>query len=397
MDDNELEQLLVDLESDRTERKESVSDPSKIREAICAFANDMPDHRLPGVLFIGATDQGQPTGLTITDQLLLNLAHMRSDGNILPFPVMSVQKRTLKGAEMAVITVSPSDAPPVRYHGRVWIRVGPRRATATLDEERRLNERRRFKDLPFDIRPNTSVGVQALDEMTFRRIYLPAAVAQDVLEQNHRTFEEQLLAVKFAHPGPPVLPTNLGILSIGKDPTEWIPCAYIQFVRFEGLGITDTIKTSREIRGPLPELLRELDRILEVNIQESVDVTSAPTEIRKPDYPLVTLQQLARNAVLHRSYENTHAPIRLYWFADRVEIQNPGGPFGQVTRQNFGSSGAYDYRNTHLAAVMKELGYVQQFGIGIALARKAALENSNPPLEFEIEDTFVTVIIRRVP
>lgn len=45
-----------------------------------------------------------------------------------------------------------------------------------------------------------------------------------------------------------------------------------------------------------------------------------------------------------------------------------GGPYGQVTRDNFGRPGVCDYRNPNLAAVMKELGYVQRFGMGIPLA-----------------------------
>lgn len=396
MNDAELISMLNDLESDRVERKASISEPDRIREAICAFANDLPDYRKPGILFIGATDHGDCANLPINDRLLLTLADMRSDGNILPLPSMIVQKHVLKGCEMAVVIVEPAAAPPVRFRGRTWIRVGPRRAIATLDEERRLNEKRRYNDIPFDVSPVSNAGLQVLDDIAFRRIYLPSAVAQDVLQQNDRTFEEQLLASKFAHPGPPVCPTNLGILSIGKDPTEWIPGAYIQFVRFEGTGLTDSIKTSREIRGALPDLMTELDEILKINIQEALDATSASKEIRKPDYPLVALQQISRNAILHRSYESTHAPVRLYWFADRVEIQNAGGPFGQVTRQNFGKSGAYDYRNPHLAAVMKELGYVQRFGAGIALSRKAAEDNGNPLPEFQVEDAFVNVILRRV-
>ena len=58
------------------------------------------------------------------------------------------------------------------------------------------------------------------------------------------------------------------------------------------------------------------------------------------------------------------------WFWDRIEIQNPGGPYGQVTRANFGMPGITDYRNPHIAEAMKNLGYVQRFGVGISLARK---------------------------
>jgi ATP-dependent DNA helicase RecG len=170
MTDQELEALLDDVESDRVERKESASDGDKLRQAVCAFANDMPNHQKPGILVVGARDDGSPRGLDISDALLLTLANMRSDGNIVPFPSMTVFKRKLKGRDMAVVEVQPSDAPPVRYKGVIWIRVGPRRAIASTQEERTHNERRRFRDLPADIRPMVSVPMDALDELVAKTI-----------------------------------------------------------------------------------------------------------------------------------------------------------------------------------------------------------------------------------
>lgn len=395
MDDTELERLLDDLESDRVERKESIGDGEKIRQAICAFSNDLPDHKQQGVLFVGVDDKGKPTGSSITDQLLINLANCRSDGNILPLPSLTVQKRTLKGKEVAVVLVQPADAPPVRYKGTVWIRTGPRRGIATPDDERRLSEKRRYRDLPVDIRPLASAELSELDELLFQRVYLPSAVSIEVLQQNQRSFEHQLTALKFAHPGPPVRPTMLGILAVGKDPTDWVPGAYIQFVRIDGELLGDPVQTAEEIRGPLPELLKRIDDLIKANIHATVDITSADVETRKPDYPLVAIQQIIRNAILHRTYENTNAPVRWYWFRDRIEIQNPGGPFGQVTKENFGSPGACDYRNPNLAAAMKDMNYVQRFGFGIALARREMEKNGNPAPEFLVEDSHVAVILKR--
>ncbi len=337
MTDRELEALLDALESDRIERKVSVADGDKIRQAICAFANDLADHRLPGMIFIGASDRGEGVALPITDQLLRTLSDMRSDGNVLPMPSMAVLKRTLKGHDMAVVVVQPSDSPPVRFKGTVWIRVGPRRGIASPDDERRLNEKRRFRDIPADIRPILSAPMDALDDVVFQRVYVPAAVSKEVLELNERGTEHQFLAAKFAHPGPPACPTVLGLLAVGRNPTEWIPGDYVQFVRIDGDLLTDPVQSAGEVRGPLPDVLAELDELLKINIHAAVDFTSARTEVQQPDYPLVALQQIVRNAVLHRSYENTNAPARIYWFSDRVEIQNPGGPFGQATRANFGS------------------------------------------------------------
>lgn len=397
MTDDELEVLLEDLESDRVERKESIKGSDKICQAICAFANDMPDHRLPGVIFVGVKDDGSFAGLTITDQLLQNFSAMRSDGNIVPLPTMTVQKRKIKGENLAVIVVLPNDSPPVRFKGTIWVRVGPRRAIASSDEERRLSEKRRFKDLPADIRPIPSAPMDGLDELLFRRGYLPTAISPQMLEQNNRSLQEQLIATRLAHPGPPICPTILGELTVGKDPTYWIPGAFVQFVWMDGYELGDPVQSSQELRLAMPDLLREIDQLLKISIHASVDMTTGPTESRQPDYPLEALQQIVRNALLHRSYENNNAPVRVYWFTDRVEIYSPGGPYGEVTKNNFGHPGAYGYRNPNLASVLKNLGYVQQFGIGISLARKAMAGNGNPPPEFQVEDNHLAVILRKRP
>lgn len=397
MNDPELELLLGDLESDRVERKESASGGetvNRICQAICAFANDLPDHQQPGVVFIGVRDNGPCANLPITDQLLLTLSNMRSDGNIVPFPTLIVQKKTLKGCDLVVIIVEPADAPPVRYKGTVWVRVGPRRARATLEEERRLTEKRRSKDLPFDLSSISGATVNDLDTDLFSRVYLPSAISADALEQNQRSFDQQLASQRFASLEPESAPTTLGLLVVGKDPRNFIPGDYIQFLRLDGAELTDPVKAQKEIDGPLPELLRALDETFEAHISMSANMISGPVEIRYPDYPIVALQQLARNAVLHRTYEGTNAPVRITWFSDRIEVQSPGGPFGQVNRQNFGRPGITDYRNPHLAEAMKNLGYVQRFGLGIQLARKELEKNGNPPPEFEVQDAHILVTIR---
>ncbi len=128
MEERELAALVADVESDRSERTITTTNTDKFGEAICAFANDLPNHRQPGYLFVGAREDGTASGTPITDQLLQNLAALRSDGNLLPQPRMHVTRKQLGGGEMAVVEVFPSDLPPVRYKQRIWIRVGPRRA-----------------------------------------------------------------------------------------------------------------------------------------------------------------------------------------------------------------------------------------------------------------------------
>lgn len=109
MDDQELEALLNDLESDRVERKASDSDRNKIRQAICAFANDLPNHRKSGVVFVGVHDDGSCANFTITDELLRILGEMKDDGKILPFPSLVVGKRTISGCELNQINADQAE------------------------------------------------------------------------------------------------------------------------------------------------------------------------------------------------------------------------------------------------------------------------------------------------
>ena len=250
--DGELERLATDVESDLAERKASFDGdaPRAVRQAICAFANDLPDRRRPGVVFVGVRDDGTPAGLEINDALLLKLAHCKTDGNILPPPVMTVGRHTLGGADVAVVTVAPADSPPVRFRGRIWIRAGPRRALADAREERILNEKRRHGDAPFDARPVRGAALADLDLPRFQYLYLPRAFDADVLARNDRTLEERLAATKMiAGPADPT-PTVLGVLMLSRRPMDFLPGAYVQFLRFAGPDRADTIVDSARFEGP---------------------------------------------------------------------------------------------------------------------------------------------------
>ncbi|MEI8180540.1 ATP-binding protein [Aestuariivirga sp.] len=397
--DDELEAMLADSESDRAERKESFNGdaPEKVRQAVCAFANDLPGHGRPGVAFIGVRNDGMPTNLPITDELLLTLASIRSDGNIQPIPSMTVEKRVLRGIDVAVITVLPADAPPVRFKGRTYIRTGPRRDIANLQDERILNERRRHRNLPFDLQPVSFAKLADISRSVFEDQYLAGAFSTDVLEANHRSYEERLSSCRMIESVENPVPTVLGSLVLGTRTRDLIPCAYVQFLRIDGTELDAPIIDAADIDGRLGEVINRVDDKVKAHISTAIDIHSADTEKRRVDYPLAAIQQLVRNAVMHRSYEGTNAPVRLTWFSDRIEILNPGGPFGNVTVANFGQPGVTDYRNPHLAEAMKVLGYVQRFGVGIATARKMLAENGNPTPQFDPRDTHVLVIIRRTP
>ena len=398
LENTELILLLQDIESDRVERKESLSGSSrtKIREAICSFANDLPIHRKPGVVIVGASDDGVVVGLSVTDELLQTLAHMKTDGNIVPPPSITVQKRTLCGKDVAVVTVQPSDSPPVRYDGRVHIRIGPRRGIATNQEEGILNEKRRYGDIPFDIQPIPSATLDDLNLTLFENEYLTQAFAPDILAANDRSLEEQLAATKMVATADDPTPTVLGMLVLGKGTLDYLPGAYVQFLRFMGSELADPISDEEQIGGSIADVLRRLDEKLHGHNRTAVDIMSGPVERRTSTYPMVAMQQIVRNAIMHRSYEGNNAPVRVHWYDNHIEVISPGGVFGSVTEDNFGQPGITAYRNPNLAEAMRNLGFVQRYGIGITLAKRLLREAGHPEMEFHADMNNVLVNIRSV-
>lgn len=386
----ELAGLLNSQESHLVERKRSAGDRSGIRRNICAFANDLPGTGRPGVVFVGVEDDGRCSGIEVDDGLLRTLAAMRSDGNIVPLPSMTVDKTTVDGCTLAVIQVEPAGEPPVRYQGRAWVKVGPTVQQATPEEEQRLSERRRSRDQPFDLRASVDATLEDLDLDYARLQYVPRAIAQEVLERNRRPLEQQLRSLRLVAGESP---TWGALLGLGRDPQGWRPGAYVQFLRIDGQRLTDPIRDQKVLTGRLEDVLRQLDDLLRLNVSIRTDIVTSAREIQAPDYPVAALRQLAMNAVMHRAYDGTNAPVQVYWYADRVEIRNPGGLYGQVTPHNFGT-GQSDYRNPLVAEIMHHLGFAQRFGMGVPLAREELEKNGNPHPEFEFLPTHFAVTLR---
>ena len=248
----------------------------------------------------------------------------------------------------------------------------------------------RATDLPFDSRSADGASLAELDADFVRDHYLPSAIDRDVLQRNARSFNEQLHSLRLMREG---VPTWGALIAFATDPLAFVPGASVQFLRLGGKVVTSPIVNQRTLTGRLDDVVRSLNELLSINIAVPSQVAGSLRERRYPEYPLDALRQLAHNAVMHRSYEGTHTPVRVYWYDDRVEIVSPGGLYGRMTPENCGQ-GDTDYRNPLLTEVMANLGLAQRFGLGIPLANQALLENGNPPPEFHFEQQLVAVTVR---
>lgn len=373
-------ELLTNLESEQTERTISTTDTDKFAQAICAFSNDISNSNRNGYLLIGACDDGSLSGLKANDRLLQSLGGLRSDGNILPQPIMSISVTSFDDGDVIVIEIQPSPFPPVRYKGKTWIRVGPRKAVANEMEERILIERRTSNVSTFDVRPSLGLGIESINPKLFTENYLPQAIDKDLLDGDHRELTEKMASLRFFSPNYNTV-TNAGLLLLGKEPERYIPGAYIQYVRFDGSTEADDPVNEKKFSGNLIHILSELDSFLEYAIiqQKPVPVT-ALKEKTQFNFPKWAIRELLMNAVMHRDYES-NASIKFYQYRDRIEIVNPGGLYGNARPENFPK--VNDYRNPVIAEAMKVLGFVNRFNRGIARVKKELENNGNPEAVFD--------------
>ena len=374
------------------ERTAALDDTDKFCKAICAFANDLPNSRMPGYLCLGVDRNGAPTSAVIDERLLEKLAGFRDNGQIIPMPSMEVAKVEFRGVPIAVVKVHPSDLPPVRYRMQSWIHVGPSARRATEEEERRLTERRVDRARTWDLQAcvGATLGDLALD--LFRLNYLPQAVAPEVLEENGRATEDQLGSLRFFHK-PLGVPTNGAILLFGKDPEGFIPGAYVQYVAYGGESQASDVLVEKRLSGDLLQIMRGLDQLAKDLARARPVRRENLTDATIRDYPEVALHELFMNAVVHRNYDNSTTPISINHFSDRIEIQNPGSLFGDLTRGQFPNG--VSYRNPVLAEGAKTLGFVNRFGRGIAVAQSELAKNGSPPLEYVVGENHMLMTLRK--
>ena len=378
---DEILELLTSTETYRVERTISTGNMDKFCEAICAFANDMPNSRKNGYLIIGAHDDGKLSGLKVDDALMKKISGIRSDGNILPLPTMSVDRFVFPEGDLLVAEVRPSDLPPVRYRGRAFIRIGPRRDIATEAEERILAERRCSFMATFDATPCLNAKLEDLDVDYIKNTYLPKFLDEDTLTTDKRDIKEQLASIHL-YDRENDCPTYAGIILFGTNPKYFLLGDYVQFVRFAGKDKSGDILNERQFSGPLYKMLPALESFVKDGI-----ITQRPVpeslfrEKTVWNYPEGAIRELMMNACMHRDYQS-NMPIRLYQFDNYIEIMNAGGLYGEARPENFPS--VNDYRNPLVAEAMRVLKYVNKFNRGVTRVQEMLKENGNTPAVFDV-------------
>jgi ATP-dependent DNA helicase RecG len=188
-----------------------------------------------------------------------------------------------------------------------------------------------------------------------------------------------------ARVGNRIHPTLAGLLMFGRDPQAFEPQLMITFLHY--YGTTEQEKTprgerfldNRKFGGTLPQMVEAVTDHLFANMRKSSLIKGLRRE-DTPEYPLEAVREAIVNAVVHRDYSprarGSYVQIRL--FADRLEIQSPGGLYGNVTETTLEDE--QSTRNRVLMRLMEDSRFAENRGSGIrAIIASMRGGNLEPP------------------
>ena len=157
-------------------------------------------------------------------------------------------------------------------------------------------------------------------------------------------------------------PTLAGIMLFGLYPQANFPGFDITAVVVPGYQMGNLADDgarfidNKRIDGTLPELLEDAMAFVHRNIKVRTIIDEKGKRADKTEYPLKAIREIILNALIHRDYSihTESSPIRILFFTDRLEVENPGGLYGRLTINELGKVGA-DTRNPAIAAALEIL------------------------------------------
>jgi ATP-dependent DNA helicase RecG len=364
-----IAELLTTPEGKTFECKRDLSSPQNLLKTLVAFANSAG-----GLALIGVADGtrdviGLPEPLQAEEQL----CNLIADG-IAPRLVPNVELVAHGDLNLLLVEVFPSGQRPHHLIKQgpeqgVFVRLGStnRQADATLIEELR----RSVNNAAFDEQPIADLSVDDLDREAI------TAAFEGIRSINDQDLHS--LRVLTTVQGRDV-PTAGGVLLFGRDRERWFPDAWLQCARFVGTtkaGIFDQL----DIHAALPQALEQALAFLKKHAVRSADFQ----ELRRVDrwsIPLASLREALTNALVHADYSQRGAPIRVAFFDDRIEIENPGVLIPGLSIEDL-PRGISRLRNRVISRVFRELGLIEQWGSGVPVILEEAASQQLPPPVFE--------------
>ena len=159
------------------------------------------------------------------------------------------------------------------------------------------------------------------------------------------------------------------LLLFAKKSIKWHPRLQVRILKVRGTeektGKDFNVTEVGEANGNIFQLIDSSWDLLRPHLTDtrfSADATFKSQIM----YPELACREALINAITHRDYSSEGRGIEVKIFDDRLVIENPGELLSSITIKDLESlSGAHQSRNTYIARVLRETGFIRELGEGI--------------------------------
>ncbi len=363
--------------------KENIHNAESLAAEMVAFSNSDG-----GTIYLGIADDGSVPGLSGEDAARINQMIGNAASQLIRSPInVSTENVLLANGRIVIAVTVPQglDKPYFDKNGIIWLKNGAdKRRINNKEELRRIfqfSNQFHADELP------TKADIAQLDAIRFRD-FLENAFGQPYPESQ----EALVQLLKNLNLASEQGSLNLaGTLLFARHPERIVPQFIVKAIRYPGTEIhsTDYLDTE-DFSGPLEKVYQDAMAFIMRNlpkVQAGRNVNAPGT----PEIAKVVFEELLVNALSHRDYL-VSAPIRIFFFDDRIEIISPGNLPNNLTVAKI-KAGNSNIRNPILVSYIAK-GLLPYHGLGSGITR--ALKNWKDIIfENDIEGCLFKVTVKR--
>ncbi len=335
-----LKDIITKSDGKTLEFKRDSASPTLLMKTLVAFANTAG-----GRLIIGVGNDRQMVGLKAPLDEEERLRSLIAD-SIAPHLFCNIELITVNDTTLLVVEVFVSALRPhwLKTEGHeqgVYVRIGD--CNQQADRALIAELGRSAEGISFDEMPMAELSKEDLDLVAVQKFFAG----------DWRLDEQALVTIKLLTSYQRrLVPTRGAILLFGKERALHFFDAWVQCGRFTG---TDKalLFDQRDIHDHLPQAAEGIMQFFRKHARHDAAI------------PFSILREVVINALMHADYSQRGAPIRIAFFDDRIEIENPGTLLPGMTLESM-KQGSSRIRNHVIARVFRELKLTERWGCGVS-------------------------------
>ena len=333
----------IDLGEDSTiEFKRELPRRTDMADEIAAFANTRG-----GVILIGVDDDGTIVGLDrqALDRIEETVVQICRDSID---PVLHIITDRLRIDDKNLLKIEVPQSPFVhKSSDGYFIRQGSSKMEMSTEWlGQLLQNRSQVHRISFDEQFVPNTNKDTLKEPLYLRFITEGAIEREQIED--LLLKRRLLVKE----GQEYRASVAGVLMCSDTPDDYLYNSFIQAVFYNGEEKDANYQIdAKDFKGPLDQQI--VDAFKFVQRYNQVSARKEIGRIERAQYSMRAVFEAIVNAVVHRDYSKTGSKIRLFMFADRLELYSPGALANTLTVDDLLYNQAT--RNELLARLLSEI------------------------------------------